>query len=163
MPGDTKIKRVFHQGATGWVDVDAPATIYPARRVARDARRNRLNGRLSFSPPSAQRMPTFTATTVQPASPTPLSGLQNRLLDRLTTFQGVTTDEAMDVITAHGYNASASYGHMRFAGATHHEALIVIGLDSPDVSLAYGMARARGVDHADSLREALRGYSDLNV
>lgn len=159
MPGDTKIKRVFHQGHNGWVDVDNPSTIHAYRWQARDARRgtgsvqrgkSRIANRSTTAPQNKPTTPIVGVVTP------PLTSLQVRLMDRLTTRQGVTYADAKSVIETHGYNATASYGHMREAGATHFEALTVINLDVPDYSFAYGMARAAGLDHAGALSEALK-------
>lgn len=141
MPGDTKIKKTYW----GWIDVDDPTPIYNTRRLARDARRLRLN------PQSWTTTVSHQTTVYDP----PLSGLDARLYDRLTNKQGVSRDDALSVIRSNGYNAAASYGHMRAAGATHEEALSVIALANPAVSLGYGQARGRGDDHADALRWAL--------
>lgn len=139
MPGDTKIKRT----ANGWIDVDVPTNYFGARRLARDARRIRLTSNrpaFKLSPPKPQDS---------------LTGLQDRLLTRLTQRQGVARDEALAVIKNNGYNKAASYGHMREAGANHSEATIVVDLELPDVSLAYGIARSSGEDHSAALRKAL--------
>jgi hypothetical protein len=141
MPGDTKIKRT----ANGWIDIDDPATAWRTRRLARDARR----GTPTFS--SASMTSVIHATVTPPA----LTSLEYRLLDRLTTEQGVTHPDALYVISSYGYNASASYGHMRAAGATHDEALNVISLGQPDVSLAYGKGLASGLSHLAAIQKAL--------
>lgn len=157
MPGDTKIKRL----STGWVDVDEPNKPYGARWQARNARRLRLQGRyaaLAAIPVAGSTPP---ATT--PTAPTPaigLNSLQQRLFDRLTGRQGVTSDEALAVINSGGYNRAASYGHIRKAGATHAEALAVVELRLPNVSLSYGIARGAGESHDDALAEALGDAAD---
>ncbi len=139
MPGDTKIQKT----TLGWIDVDIPTSYYRARRQARDARRLRVAGYIP------------TASIVASQRKTGLSSLQQRLYDRLTTQQGVTVSDAYDVVTSYGYNAAASYGHMREAGATHEDALTVIDLGLPSVSVEYGQHRAAGYDHADALGFAL--------
>lgn len=157
MPGDTKVKKTQN----GWIDVDEPNKTFGARRQARDFRRYRLTG---TTPTKTVKS---TPTPATPVTPDPvaklqagLSKLQARLLTRMTLRQGVFQSEALEVILDNGYNAAASYGHMRVAGATHDEALIVIGVGLPDVSLAYGIARARGKDHTAALREALNDDDD---
>lgn len=159
MPGDTKIKRVPVGNGYGWVDIDNPSNVYSARRLARDARRS---GRLSLTPVSAQPSTVIRAVASDNSHNdyTTYSTLQQRLYDRLTLRQGVTPADAHDIITSHGYNAAASYGHMRAAGANHSEAEAVIDLGSPDVSLAYGRARATGYNHTGALQKALRDTGD---
>ncbi len=144
--------------SSGWVDNDDPTVLHPNRRTAREARRKSLyyqgkTGHLRSlkSKPTSTTAPTFTVT--QPL--TGLTGLQRRLYDRLIYQQGVTTTEAYFVVTKRGYNAAASYGHMREAGANHSEALSVIDLGSPNVSRAYGQHRAVGFTHTDALRDAI--------
>lgn len=165
MPGDTKIK----QNASGqWIDVDNPTVTHSARRLARQARRNRLGTGLPSQVTSVPRVDTSVAKpkdglTITPAPGAPgslLTGLQARLLDRLTNQQGVDLTDALQVITSNGYNKAASYGHMRAAGASHNEAVIVIDLDMPDVSRCYGIARANGENHADAIKGALAGCDD---
>lgn len=151
MPGDTKIKRT----AQGWIDTDVPSTYHRCRRLARDARRaSRATVSTAVTGVVVPKVvvPTYTVTTPTGSS---LTGLQQRLYDRLTQQQGVSAADAFDVITSHGYNAAASYGHMREAGANHSEAKIVIDLGSPAVSLAYGQRRATGYNHAWALQRAL--------
>jgi hypothetical protein len=161
MSGDTRLKRT----PQGWVDLDNPTNVYGSRRQARDARR-RGSSSISAIVASAsattlgqtQTSQAAQALTITPApgsSDSYLTSLQARLLDRLTTRQGVDLTDALSVITSNGYNKAASYGHMRQAGATHDEALAVINLDSPGVSQAYGLHRALGYNHADALRDAV--------
>lgn len=151
MPGDTKIKPA--PGAqSGWVDVDSPTYVYASRRQARDARRARLAGTTAPQTVTAAVQPVS-----QPTQPdtSGYSGLTARLYDRLTTRQGVSDSEARAVLSQYGYNASASYGHMREAGATHFEALLVVALGSPAISVTYGRERAAGSDHTSALTDAL--------
>lgn len=149
MPGDTKIKRT----PQGWIDIDNPTIFHRARRLARDARRlNKMSQRPVFTSKVADRLIT--------PDRAPFSGLQQRLYDRLTQRQCVSQNDAYAVVVSHGYNAAASYGHMREAGANHSEALAVIDLGSPDVSLSYGQARAAGYNHTYALQRALRQAVD---
>lgn len=132
----------------GWIDTDVPNVFYASRRLARDARRNRLgNGHIAVVG--------YSSSNNLPAGGAVLNQLQTKLYDRLTQRQGVDVADAVDVITNNGYNKAASYGHMREAGATHSEANIVISLDSPYVSLTYGRLRSRGYDHTPALQRAL--------
>lgn len=144
MPGDTKIKRAPN-AQSGWIDIDDPSVIFPTRRLARDSRRIRLN------PQSWTTAVSHQTTVYDP----PLTSLQARLYDRLTHRQGVDRSDALSVVTSFGYNAAASYGHMRAAGASHAEALTVISIGSPTLSLAYGTNRAMGDNHHVALRDAL--------
>jgi hypothetical protein len=152
---DTKILRKD----SGWIDTDVPNVIHRVRREARDARRaNRVvnkaitNVNISSWKPTGHA--TVTGVSVTHLNST-LTGLQQKLYDRLTNKQGVDTDDALDVILNNGYNKAASYGHMREAGATDAEARIVISLNEPQVSLDYGLHRGMGYDHIDALKEAL--------
>lgn len=154
MPGDTKIKPAPN-AQSGWIDVDNPSFIYGSRRLARDARRARLSG---TAPAYNVTLPnSVTSVPRQTSGPT---GLRARLFDRLTTQQGASESEASYVLANFGYNASASYGHMRAAGATHTEAVLVISLGSPAASLTYGQARAAGVDHNDAFVGISHAYQD---
>lgn len=172
MPGDTKIKHC----PSGWFDVDNPTVFHSTRWQARAARRNQnktttWKATVAISTPVTPQA-TANAIVQSLAAPTPsvpddavkvhdsailspLSSLQQRLVDRLTTQQGVSLAEALVVVSNNGYNKAASYGHMREAGATHAEAEIVIGLDSPVVSVAYGLKRAAGYSHTYALQRAL--------
>lgn len=152
MPGETKI----FKNSSGWYDVDNPSVYYPTRALCRDARRGTSVATL---PKRVMSVPSSVATS-QPQNGSLLTGLQLRLLDRLTYQQGVDLADAMSVILVNGYNKAASYGHMRDAGANHSEALAVINLDSPAVSVAYGRARANGLDHTSALKEALDDDDD---
>lgn len=157
MPGETKI----FKDSSGWYDVDKPGVYYTTRAFCRDARRGGLPSRALSVP----RSPSPISVTVQnittsPVDGSPLTSLQQRLLDRLIQSQGVSINDALAVVSTNGYNKAASYGHMREAGANHAEALVVIGLDSPDISVAYGKARAVGEEHTDALMVALRDTSD---
>lgn len=176
---DTKIKHT----PQGWIDTDKPHTYWRVRRLARQARRDdrqaapavkaaipqrtRGLGSMQGVPgPIAQMKTNVTAVGYQPGPGQQtvvgvMSGLQQRLLDRLTARQNVTSDDAVEVISNNGYNAAASYGHMREAGANHAEAKIVISLGSQDTSVNYGKGRAAGKSHVDALSEALKsGSSD---
>jgi hypothetical protein len=160
MPGDTKIKKVQN----GWIDIDEPAKTYGARRLARDARRFRLQGRyaaLAALSKTANNlaMPAPGSKTPTPVPAPSLTGLQQKLFDRMTKQQGVTAVEALDMIKNNGYNKAASYGHIRAAGATHSEAFLVVNIGLPAVSLSYGTSRANGEDHTSALRKAL-SYDD---
>lgn len=163
MPGETKIKRC----PQGWFDVDHPTTFYRTRAEVRDVRRSgasSLPSRVAAVPRTAT-VPNVTVinVNVSPGATTDdLTSLEYRLFDRLIYDQGVSETDALSIITNNGYNAAASYGHMRAAGANHFEAEFVIGLGSPDASLAYGQARANGLDHIDALKEALRDYGDAD-
>lgn len=155
MPGDTKIK----QCPSGWFDVDHPTVFHPTRWQARDARRGVIRPIIQTAPKTY--VATVTQTVTRPTTvPSMLHGLQQRLYDRLTTQQGVTPADAYDVITSNGYNAAASYGHMREAGANHSEATFVISIGAPDLSVAYGLARASGYNHTGALQKALREVQD---
>jgi len=157
---DTKIKKTID----GWCDVDSP-NFYPLRRLARDARRASLLAQ-GKKLPTKKQVNTMMTTNVTTLGYTPglgqapatiqLSALQQKLYDRLTAQQGVTPDDALQIITSNGYNKAASYGHMRAAGANHAEARIVIDLSDPDVSLVYGKQRGYGLDHTEALTEALK-------
>lgn len=159
---DTKITKTVN----GWIDLDDPNIFHPIRRLARDARRAKRIAMGGVRRVAAIRPRQYTKNvtvvglkdpqTNLPAGQIILSGLQRKLHDRLTNLQGVSQDDAMNVILGNGYNKAASYGHMREAGATHAEAEIVIGLDSPDVSVAYGRARAYGENHTTALAKALK-------
>ena len=158
-------KTKITQTPQGWIDDDDPTVFHPNRRAARVARYRALVAKGKTA--HLRSKPSTSANTYKIATPlapnvtgiTNLSSLQNRLMDRLTQRQGVALADAMSVITGHGYNAAASYGHMREAGANHNEALIVIDLGSPDVSVAYGRARATGYNHTYALQKALRDGS----
>lgn len=162
MSGDTRLK----QTPQGWVDLDNPTTTYPSRRLARLGRRRNRSGSTPVATPTATATATTQALsqtsqalTIQPQPDSPdsaLTSLQVRLLDRMTQWQGVDLVDALSVITSNGYNAAASYGHMREAGATHDEAVEVISKGSADISLAYGLARAAGYNHDYSLQRAER-------
>ncbi len=168
---DTKIRKTLQ----GWIDVDNPATVYPVRRLARNARRTYLVQAGLYKKPVRQTQPvtaraikvnTVTTATVLGYQPGPgqqqatltLTGLHKKLYDRLTNDQGVSATDAMEVLTDphNGYNKCASYGHMREAGANHAEAKIVIALDNPTVSMSYGISRAQGMNHTDALNKALK-------
>ncbi len=145
----------------GWIDDDVKNVFFHCRRLARDARRTRLaGGAVRVVPPAPRQAATTTTTNVTVVgtqnSTITLTSLQQRLYDRLTGRQGVSDADASEIIINNGYNAAASYGHMRYAGALHAEAKIVIGLGSPEISMAYGIARAAGFDHTDALAQALR-------
>lgn len=159
MPGDTKIKRASGYPSGGWIDVDNPTVVHDARWKARAARRGSLPSTVTSLPRVTQNIvaPTPPAATPSVTSLSPLTGLQQRLVNRLTTWQGVSLPEALVVVNSYGYNAAASYGHMREAGATHAEAVEVINRDDPDASLVYGKARAAGHDHVSALRLADAG------
>lgn len=156
---DTKIAKTDN----GWIDKDRPNIFHTVRREARAARRaaRSIHG---FFKKSAPKTSVINATvfgmkdavTNQPVGQIILTGLQQRLYDRLTTKQGVSADDALEVVCANGYNKAASYGHMRVAGATHSEANIVIGLNSAAISLEYGLHRQDGMNHTDALAEALK-------
>lgn len=157
MPGDTKIK----QNSFGqWFDVDNPSVTHKTRREARAARRGSLPSQIASVPrqitsTAASATNTTLTLTVPPKTPSlaypTLSSLQNRLIDRLTSRQGVSLAEALWVVVNNGYNKAASYGHMREAGATHTEAVSVIDRGDPDLSYAYGLARAGGFDHDEAI------------
>lgn len=161
----TNNKTRIERTANGWVDLDYPNVTYTTRRVAREARAARL--RREQTSPQYASTSDFKAAHVlhreaadaQRQAETPeveadLTRLQQRLFTRLTTEQGVTEKDALTVIQAVGYNAAASYGHMRAAGTTHYEAAAVIYLASPRISLSYGTARGTGASHFDALKEA---------
>jgi hypothetical protein len=163
MPGETKI----FKNSSGWYDVDNPTVYYSTREQARDVRRGR--GKTLTSRPSAldtvkadldKTRQALTVTPQPDSADSALTSLQVRLLGRLTQRQGVDLLDALNVITSYGYNAAASYGHMRESGATHDEAIEVIDLDSPDVSLAYGLSRGAGYNHTYSLQRAFRDNDD---
>lgn len=159
MPGETKI----FKNTNGWYDVDNPGVYHATRALCRDARKGNLPSKVTSLPRTTSAISCGTFTTVQaPAGPglSAFQGLQHRLFVRLTAQQGVTTDEAKDVILNNGYNAAASYGHMREAGANHSEALFVIGIGAPDLSVAYGIARAAGYNHTGALEKAMREIQD---
>lgn len=161
---DTKIKKTQQ----GWIDTDRPNQFHRVRRLARDARRIALAKQpmKGIAPQNAPFLPNNMNTNVvqvgyqpgpgQGTAVAQFVGLQKKLWDRLTMHQGVSPDDALEIITNNSYNKAASYGHMRAAGANHHEAKIVISLNSPDTSLAYGIARAQGMNHVDSLSKALK-------
>lgn len=148
MPGETKI----FKNTSGWYNVEKPGVYHATRDAARAARKATIVGTTATA-----TAPTSTPTPIKhPQTGMTMTGLQQRLFDRLTQRQGVDTLDALFVVTSNGYNAAASYGHMREAGATHAEALAVIWLDSPTVSVSYGRLRAAGNDHTSAYKEALR-------
>lgn len=157
---DTKIMRA----RTGeWIDIDNPAKGYPSRRLARDARRQYLIS-TGWNPP--KRKPVIKARA--PLNPVVnldlgLTDLQSKLLRRMTLDQGVLRSDAVEILAEFGYNASASYGHMRHAGANHTEAKSVISMLNPDISVTYGKARAQGKNHTDALDIALHPPVTVSV
>lgn len=136
---DTKIEK----WATGWVDVDVPGEVHRTRAEARAARRARKQGRVTAKG-QLLLLPVSRLTSLP-------RGLENKLRSQLTV-RGVA-DVQIDEMLASGlgYNAIASYGHMRQAGATHDEAKEVVERGEPHVSLNYGHARAAGLDHDAAL------------
>jgi hypothetical protein len=156
MPGETKI----FKNHSGWYDVDNPGVYHATREECRQARKGHVPASTAAVRPSLNTN-AVADTNVPDTALTGLTGLQQRLLIRLTSSQGVSQSEALEVIRQNGYNKAASYGHMRAAGAGHFEALQVIYIGSPTVSLSYGKAREDGFNHVDALTKALDGYPDF--
>lgn len=178
MPGDTKIVRAPNRQG-GWIDIDVPRTIYATRLQARNGRASRLlaakNSR-SLHPsggiapqrstgaiPVADADTDVKTVTTDNPGVFSLTSLQFRLFLRLTQEQGVSPDDALSVMRSFGYNASASYGHLRAAGATHDEALSVIHYGVPAVSRSYGEARVAGKGHFEAAQEAIISHAQGNV
>jgi|SRR5579863_9594807 len=138
MPDTTILKSLL--GSRGWFDRDDPTLYFPTRRQARAHRRARTGGRVIRLRP----------TTVVASGPTrpQFDGLQNKLFSRWEDGGTITEAEATEVLTTVytkvGYNAAASYGHIR-QYADHQEALEVVGYASSSVSNEYSRLRASGM------------------
>ena len=174
MPGDTKIKRNAH--LKGWFDVDEPTVLHKTRWQARAARKAKKAGlQVAYTKAPQPKVTSGyiqaakgTSTThatitvsgihdfIQSVTKPKLTSLQSKLLNRLHNSQNVNYNDAEFIVTHFGYNAAASYGHMRVAGATHDEAYLVVSLNNPHVSVTYGLLRAQGEDHISALREAIK-------
>ena len=162
---DTRITRT----ANGWIDKDT-GDFYPNRRTARIQRRSRavrgvltkgivspndvrkVVGKLATGPVDIKLTSPVATTTVSASTgvkwPTPpMTGLQRKLFSRLTTEQGVSSEDAKLVVTTLTYNKAASYGYMRAAGATHDEAYSVVERGVPALSINYSKLRAAGNSH----------------
>lgn len=154
MPGETKI----FKSQSGWYDVDNPNVYHPTREACRQARKGGASVAPAIAVVPVLPSQDTNVATVPDTYQAGLTGLQQRLFIRLTSSQGVSQSEALEVIRNNGYNKAASYGHMRAAGANHDEALQVIFVGSPAVSLSYGLSREDGFNHVDALRKALDDY-----
>lgn len=125
----------------GWFYIGEPKVFYTSRAKAREGRRAAVLRRKGIT--QVPNAPSFNN----------LTSLQQRALRRITQLNGLTLDpeEVHDIITANGYNAAVSYGHMRKAGATHVEALEVLQRQDPAFSVRYGIARAQGSTHRGAM------------
>jgi hypothetical protein len=79
-----------------------------------------------------------------------MTSLRRRAFHRLTRDFRIDTVAASIAVSAFGYNAAVSYGHLRQAGATHNEAMEVISKGDPKFSLRYGELRAAGEAHVNA-------------